>query len=402
LPPYYVPKNSNDSTLVFESRFESGNLQRAVRTGDFCYDLFLCTDYNTNSHTQWFYFQVGNTRAGVSYRFNIVNLVKPRSLYSGGLQPLMYSSMKEQRQHVGWHRCGKNISYRMNPTTIERRDVRGGRRRGGATHWRTSCAFSLTCCSQFPFDDDVCYIAHCFPYTYTGRSRRVKEGDERCSGRNVAYMLSGNKCHVLTITNMYEYGEQEKQEGGREGGIDLHASQARVHPGETNSSWMMDGILRFLTGDSELADRLRNRFVFKIVPMLNPDGVVLGNYRTGLAGHDLNRRYVEASRLIHPTIHHLQRMVKRFKREREIALYLDLHGHSCKNNVFVYGCEAKGWRDWRIGQVNQSITVMFVLVDCKFKIRKNKNATGRAFMWRDFGIANTFTLEVSFAGPRRG
>ena len=28
--PYYVPKNQEDSTLIFESRFESGNLRRAV------------------------------------------------------------------------------------------------------------------------------------------------------------------------------------------------------------------------------------------------------------------------------------------------------------------------------------------------------------------------------------
>ena len=35
---------------------------------------------------------------------------------------------------------------------------------------------------------------------------------------------------------------------------------------------------------------LRNHFVFKVVPMLNPDGVVNGNYRSSLAGEDLNRR----------------------------------------------------------------------------------------------------------------
>lgn len=29
--------------------------------------------------------------------------------------------------------------------------------------------------------------------------------------------------------------------------------------------------------------------VFKIVPMVNVDGVVLGNFRTGIAGRDLNR-----------------------------------------------------------------------------------------------------------------
>ncbi len=34
---------------------------------------------------------------------------------------------------------------------------------------------------------------------------------------------------------------------------------------------------------------LRDKYVFKIVPMLNPDGVITGNYRCSLGGYDLNR-----------------------------------------------------------------------------------------------------------------
>ena len=36
--------------------------------------------------------------------------------------------------------------------------------------------------------------------------------------------------------------------------------------------------------------------------MLNPDGVILGNYRTGFAGFDLNRQFKENSDNLVPTV----------------------------------------------------------------------------------------------------
>ena len=77
---------------------------------------------------------------------------------------------------------------------------------------------------------------------------------------------------------------------------------ARVHPGETVGSWMMHGLIEFLTGTSPEARVLRNHFIFKLVPMLNPDGVINGNYRCSLAGVDLNRRWSKPSSIWHPTI----------------------------------------------------------------------------------------------------
>lgn len=92
LPPYYKLKGPNDNTLVFESRFESGNLRRAVKISDTEYDLYLKNDYGTNGYTQWYYFRVLNTRKDRTYRFNIVNLMKPDSNYNQGMKPLIYST----------------------------------------------------------------------------------------------------------------------------------------------------------------------------------------------------------------------------------------------------------------------------------------------------------------------
>lgn len=63
--PYYIPKSKNDKTLIFESRFESGNLRRAIQIGDYDYQLILEADYQTTGHTQWFYFSVANTRKDI-------------------------------------------------------------------------------------------------------------------------------------------------------------------------------------------------------------------------------------------------------------------------------------------------------------------------------------------------
>ena len=55
---YYDPTGPDDDTLIFESRFESGNLRRAIQIYPGEYDLILRPDINTRGHTQWYYFSV--------------------------------------------------------------------------------------------------------------------------------------------------------------------------------------------------------------------------------------------------------------------------------------------------------------------------------------------------------
>lgn len=77
---------------------------------------------------------------------------------------------------------------------------------------------------------------------------------------------------------------------------------ARSHPGESVTSFVCQGFLEFLLGSHPIANILRENFVFKVIPMINPDGVFLGNNRCNLIGQDLNRAWNIATEFSHPTI----------------------------------------------------------------------------------------------------
>ena len=106
---------------------------------------------------------------------------------------------------------------------------------------------------------------------------------------------------------------------------------------------MLDGTLSMLLADTPKAAELRKYFVFRIIPMLNPDGVVFGNYRCSLLGCDLNRKWQTPNKFLHPEIYYTKALIRFTHWERKVLLYADLHGHSRKQNSFMYGCTFKNF-----------------------------------------------------------
>ncbi|XP_047482913.1 cytosolic carboxypeptidase Nna1-like [Penaeus chinensis] len=373
---------------------------QVVQVSECYYELHLRADMYTSRHTQWFYFAVSNTRKDITYRFSIVNLSKGDSLYNHGMRPLMYSSEEADNHGVGWRRCATNIVYFKNHDSSDNAcfdsDDDGE---------DDAPSYTLTFNVTFPHDHDTVYIAHCYPYSYSDLQEHLLtiQNDpfksNVCRQRVLCRSLAGNPVYLLTITS-----PEPEEDGKKKRAVVL---TARVHPGETPSSWIMKGILDFLTADHPKAHDLRSQFIFKVIPMLNPDGVIVGNHRCSLVGRDLNRQYKMVVKEMFPAIWHTKAMVRRLMDEHGVVMYGDFHAHSRKHNIFLYGCENRRNQDNHLREQIFPLLLhynggdKFSFRSCKFKVQRCKEGTARVVVWM-MGVLHSYTMEASFGGASEG
>ena len=181
------------------------------------------------------------------------------------MKPLIYSLKSARESNIGWVHEGKKFA------TIKTilSDV-------GANIILQ--IFTV----DFPHDDDTVFMAYCFPYTYSDLQRHLCALEKDRAGKSFseAASLSNARWKQLRFAHHHFFCGDAASLKARKGVV----ITARVHPGESNSSYMMKGVIDYLTGPSLDAKILRDNFVFKVIPMLNPDGVIVGNYRCSLQG----------------------------------------------------------------------------------------------------------------------
>ncbi|XP_058492634.1 cytosolic carboxypeptidase 1 [Solea solea] len=402
-------------SLKFNSQFECGNLRKAVQVRKYEYDLMLNSDINSNHYHQWFYFEVSGMRVGTTYRFNIINCEKSNSQFNYGMQVLMYSVQEAISGRPRWVRTGADICYYKNH--FARSSVAAGGQKGKSY-------YSMTFSTSFSHKDDVCYFAYHYPYTYSTLKMHLSKLDDLRTPQIylrqdvLCETLGGNSCPLLTITAMPESNSNDHICQFRNRPIIFLS--ARVHPGETNASWVMKGTLEFLMGTSPLAASLREAYIFKIVPMLNPDGVVNGNHRCSLSGEDLNRQWQNPNPELHPTIFHTKSLLQYLVHiQRAPLVFCDYHGHSRKKNVFMYGCSVKetvwhsnitatssdlqedlGYR--ALPKILSQIAPAFSMASCSFVVERTKESTARVVVWREIGVQRSYTMESTLCGCDQG
>ena len=101
-------------------------------------------------------------------------------------------------------------------------------------------------------------------------------------------------------------------------------------------------------------------------------------------------------------------MIEVFNERHKVTLFCDFHGHSRKRNVFMYGCcvKSSNMYDMRKNLLARMIPVLmsrrtklFSYKDSHFRMHKSKESSARIVVNKEFGIANSYTMEATFYGP---
>lgn len=362
--------------LLFDACFESGNLGRVDYITDHEYDLFVRPDTCNPRFRVWFNFTVENVRPDQRVIFNIVNFSKTKSLYREGMSPVVKSSSRPK-----WTRIpSKNVFYYRCPDH------------------RKNYVMSFAFCFDRA-DDEVYQFAYSFPYTYS----RLQSYLDKLEHKNLQHVkrevlaltVQQRRLDMITITCPENMTSSDKKK--------IVFVTGRVHPGESPSSHVVQGFLDFIISNHPIARVLREYIIFKVVPMLNPDGVYLGNYRCSLMGFDLNRHWQDPSPWAHPTLHATKQYLMNLHSDRNVVIdfYIDIHAHSTLSNCFMYGNiydeEERFQRQAIFPRLMCSNADDFSFANTAFNRDVVKAGTGRRFLG---GIldesSHCYTLEVSF------
>lgn len=130
---------------------------------------------------------------------------------------------------------------------------------------------------------------------------------------------------------------------------DLLLIIGRQHPPETTGAIAMQAFMERLMADDDVARNFRARVGVFSIPMLNPDGVAEGRWRTGSTGKDINRDWASfatvESRLVRDEIEKRRAMGKR------LIVGLDFHSTS-KDVLYTqpddeseFGWFARAWHE---------------------------------------------------------
>lgn len=258
------------SQVNFDADFESGNLNSVTTTDDINFNVTSKTDIGG----RWFYFRI----SGIKDKFIKVTIEN-----SDVNRPF----------------------YSYNNKTFER---------------FTEAESPSINVFQKTFEEDTVFVAYYYPYNYSFLQQRISDWKQsefiKCD--TLGFTPNNFPMQELIITD-FSVPDENKYK------VWIHA---RTHPGETPSSWHMDGIIETLLSDNEVISHYRKNIIFYLYPFNNPEGVYYGRSRTNYFGVDQERdwNYLPAETTTEVSI--LKNRMLEVNSGKPISVFLNLHSQA--------------------------------------------------------------------------
>ena len=432
------PKNSNDAKIIFDSKFESGNLRMAIKLNsdiDNEYDLIIRKDYNCEKNYSWFFFSIECDRE-CDIKFNILNFIKKKIMFDEKekIRILVYNEKDK------WTRNTYNVQYYENNIKIlaswEDKEKMGSNDEENIFSDKfkedeknndmfklfdkdkgekedipdTEFFFTLSFCYHVNKNNinTPIYFALCFPYTYSTlqdylhKLSVTKTNKNKIKFSTLNKTICGNPLDILYISN---FASTQSAINARQSII----FTARVHPGETSGSYVIESVINNLLNNSEQSNNLLDKYIFKIIPMLNPDGVIHGHYRNNILGKDLNRMWQDPRDNETPTIYYLKKLISINKP----FFFCDFHGHSNMPNCALYCCsppkkKKNKFFNFPNGNIKsyhfyeEKVFMRIMEEEAKYyqksgekyNIQKSKLKSARGVIYNEFNVYYSYALET--------
>jgi murein tripeptide amidase MpaA len=235
-------------------------------------------EYDVNaSICHWFHFKLENA-SDQEVTFRILNYAESMFGYNSLMKPV-YSYDTENWSHID------NVRIRS--------------------------AFTFT----QKFEQDTVWIASSIPYKYSELEEYLELIEELpyVERETLGSSSDGHRLEILTITDQSTAPESKQTVWITTG----------HHGSETSGMWVVRGMIDHILSNPGL----RRNYVWKINPMMNPDGVVEGYTRYDSDGRDLNREWDDGLEM-EPEIALVNEAMQEWLDENEIDLLADFHSSS--------------------------------------------------------------------------
>lgn len=173
------------------------------------------------------------------------------------------------------------------------------------------------------FTQSPVWVAYAHPYPYTRGRNFLNDLPKRNDLQidSIGASRESRPIRLVTITDPSVKDTQKKV-------VLLTALQ---HSGETIGGFFMEGMIDYLLSDAPDAQQAKRQIIFKLIPMMNPDGIFHGTTRFNNNREDLNQEWDDdfsdsAHFPVEPEVNSVKMWIRKWLKEgKTIDMGLDVH-----------------------------------------------------------------------------